>query len=370
MNKLLKPLILLLLLAFIQPAVGQQQKKLYSISGTVNGETNKQVRIQAKDGSEADQVCKIIDGKFFFKGEIDVPKEFRIKLEEHEYSIDYMRSFFIEPGATIKINLNVKYIEASQIVGGQTENEYRRLVVERDSIKFGPTRKRIIKDWNLASVKKDSTQLKKILAENGEMKEDIKKWTVDYILRHPKSYVSAYQLFELHKDEVLKPVEKIKILDKLDPSLSSLNAIALVKSSLNNQIGQPVTDFTLSDVAGKQVKYSDIARNNVTFIDFWWSGCAPCRIENPHLQKIYQNFKAKGFEIVGVSSDKVQKTWLDAIKKDGITWTNLIDSQKKVNESFFVQMWPYNFLVDSNGIVLAKNLSTEELKTQLELLLK
>jgi thiol-disulfide isomerase/thioredoxin len=68
-----------------------------------------------------------------------------------------------------------------------------------------------------------------------------------------------------------------------------------------------------------------ILTGKVVLLDFWGSWSGPCRANNPKLVSLYNEFKSKGFEIFGVAADYDKKSWIAAIKKDGLSWTNVSD---------------------------------------------
>jgi len=143
--------------------------------------------------------------------------------------------------------------------------------------------------------------------------------------------------------------------------------IAKVKKT---QEGMLAPDFTQLDVNGKPVKLSDF-RGKYVLLDFWASWCGPCRRENPNVVKAYNDFKAKGFEVLGVSLDKREDRdkWLQAIQKDGLSWTQVSDLKVWDNEAaklYDVNAIPMNFLIDPDGKIIAKYLRGEALETTLK----
>jgi len=139
-------------------------------------------------------------------------------------------------------------------------------------------------------------------------------------------------------------------------------------------IGSKALAFTMNDTKGKPVALTDF-RGKYVLLDFWASWCAPCRAENPNLVKAYGKYKGKGFNILGISLDgNTQKTaWLDAIVKDRLEWMQVSDLKGFSNEAaklYNVVAIPQNFLIDPNGIVIAKNLRGEALEAKLSEIFK
>jgi peroxiredoxin len=62
-------------------------------------------------------------------------------------------------------------------------------------------------------------------------------------------------------------------------------------------------DFTLTDSNGKKVALADY-RGKVVLLNFWATWCGPCQIEIPWFQEFEQQYKSKGFEVLGVSMDE------------------------------------------------------------------
>jgi thiol-disulfide isomerase/thioredoxin len=121
---------------------------------------------------------------------------------------------------------------------------------------------------------------------------------------------------------------------------------------------------------GHIVKLADY-KGKYVLIDFWASWCGPCRRENPNLVKTYAEYHPKGFEILGISLDKKEdrQKWLDAIHKDGLTWTQVSDLQGWDNaaaKAYNVQAIPMNYLLDPNGKIIGKYLRGQNLDDKLK----
>ena len=132
--------------------------------------------------------------------------------------------------------------------------------------------------------------------------------------------------------------------------------------------GAKAPDFTLCDVAGNKVTMSEV-KGKVKIIDFWASWCGPCRLNNPALKEIYEEFHDKGLEIIGISLDEEKEDWELAIEKDGLSWVN-VSSLKgwecEVARLYNVKGVPALFVLDENNNIIATGLRDEQLKIFLQ----
>src|SRR6185437_1584149 len=134
-----------------------------------------------------------------------------------------------------------------------------------------------------------------------------------------------------------------------------------------NPIGSQIVDFSQADTSGKTVKISSF-RGKYVLIDFWASWCRPCRMENPNVVAAYKKYQNKNFTILGVSLDQAKQAWLNAIKMDGLSWTQVSDLKGWGNEVaglFHVTSIPQNLLIGPDGKIVAKNLRGEALEHKL-----
>src|SRR5262252_4517486 len=64
----------------------------------------------------------------------------------------------------------------------------------------------------------------------------------------------------------------------------------------------PAPDFTLRTLDGQKLRLGE-QRGRVVLVNFWATWCGPCRQEMPHLDRLYQKYKASGFVLLGVNVD-------------------------------------------------------------------
>lgn len=132
---------------------------------------------------------------------------------------------------------------------------------------------------------------------------------------------------------------------------------------------KPFVNLALPSLDGTTYRISDLIRGKVAVIDLWASWCGPCRRHSKKLIPIYEEFKGKGFTVVGIAREMGQLDDLkSAVEKDGYPWTQLyeLDDAHGVWKSYGTEGTGAIFLIDRNGRIIAQDPTAEEIHAYLE----
>jgi len=248
------------------------------------------------------------------------------------------------------------------------DSYYRFLWLENKSMTFDASRNNFENaEVTGSNVENLAQSLRKKLENLSE--ENQRKKEIEFIKKHPNSIISA-EILSTYSTTFGKK-ETIKLFDQFSEENKKTEYGKIISTyiELNEdaKISEQFIDFEMVDHNGKSQKLSDL-KGKTIFLDFWASWCAPCRKENPNLVKTYEKFKSKGFEIFAVSLDENKENWLKAIKKDKLNWYHVNDLKGNGNKAsliYGVEGIPDSFLIDENGIILARDLRGEELNKKL-----
>lgn len=112
----------------------------------------------------------------------------------------------------------------------------------------------------------------------------------------------------------------------------------------------PAPDFTLKTLNGPNLRLGE-QRGRVVLVNFWATWCGPCKQEMPHLNRLYEKYRASGFVLLGVNVDEDPRTAAATAQKFGLSFPVLFDGDKKVSKLYDLQSMPATVLIDRDGKV-------------------
>ncbi len=275
-------------------------------------------------------------GKFTFKGEIKTPGLVFIKVKDLKGSA----RLYLE-NANYNIVLNPDALGRSEIEGGETQ----RIIAKIDSARASG-----------ASFKEISDLKDKLAYEN-----PLSSYALDVLTEESKTMAEtapvAEKLQGFMSDKRYSESYNIKIVQEM------------IEKKRHLDPGKPAPLMTLRDKSGKVVDLAPIIiRNKITMFYFWAGANPESRIQNQNLKLLYEKFKARGLEIVGVTLDDIKGEWLDAVKSDKLPWINLYDNGTLSNfiPVYEITSIPQNVFVDNKGIIIKRRVPFNEIEVLLE----
>jgi len=358
----------LLLLAALIVSQGVLAQKGYHIIGTCD---------QCVDGDKV-YLCNmegffvmvpvdstvVKNGKFEFTGEYD-GCAMRFISPMHEGTDINFATVMLE---NADFTVTMKKGQAEEVKGGPSTALYAEYEAGLEKVYGGKTRE-------LYGIEGDSTRTEAeraaARAELAIIDKRVGQYKYDFVMNHIPSPISDLLLTSLGRDCTDEQIDAI--LAKMEQSgktYQNYKAIMAERAATAaTAIGSKYTDLAFANPDGNIIKVSDyVSKNKYTMIDFWASWCGPCIKEMPWVVKAYEQYHAKGFEVIGVSLDNKKDAWLKAIAKHNMPWPHMSDLKGWACEAaipYNVKAIPANVLIDQNGTIVAKNLREQELLDKL-----
>ena len=276
----------------------------------------------------------------------------------------------IEEG-NITVTAHIDSLNTSKVEGTPSNDDFTAFIDGTTSIR---DKMASIQQQGMEAQQKGDTVTLNTLTETfKEVQEEARAYEQDFVKNNPNSYISlmviqqmansphadkAAELFDQLSDE-LKNDEIGKALAKQFESVKKLS------------IGSIAPDFSAPTPEGDTISLRS-SLGKVTILDFWAAWCKPCRVENPNLVKLYEDFHEKGLNVVGVSLDRKAEDWTKAIAEDQLPWhhmSNLKFWQDPIAQLYNIKSIPATYILDAEGKIIAKDLRGEELYDKIATLL-
>ena len=118
------------------------------------------------------------------------------------------------------------------------------------------------------------------------------------------------------------------------------------------RVGFAAPDFTLELLGGGQVTLSEL-HGKAVVVNLWASWCPPCRAEMPALQRVYEENRERGLEIVALNTT-FQDSESDAaafVAEFGLTFPVALDRDGAASRAYLLRALPTTYFIDRTGVI-------------------
>ncbi len=214
--------------------------------------------------------------------------------------------------------------------------------------------------------------------ETLEIVQNVKKYILDHkneegtmFMGSLMGLMSSHELFddispEIRNGQFKTYIDRIIEAENKNKEAEQQNSQALAKTSE----GKMFTDFS-ADFDGKTQKLSDyVGKGKYVLVDFWASWCGPCRGEIPNLIAVYNKYKGKDFDVIGVASWDEPNDTQQAINDMKIPYPQIMNAQASGTNAYGIRGIPEIILFAPDGTILKRGLRGEQIEIAVKTYLK
>lgn len=381
--------ILFILVAAVLILGSCNEDKKFTISGTITHAEGDTIYLEELLGASRKQIGETkIDskGKFKFEGVTGIPTFYLLKLSEGNFIY-----LLVDSAETVTVRADAANFYREYDVEGSLGSEQ----VKELDIKLKETRHKLDSLQSLHNLYIGNPDYDEVRPKWSQQYDEIVQEQIEFSTNFVKenpfamaSVLALYQKFDpADQDYIIKDLQVMRTaasaLNSIYPKSEQVqllynNTLQFVRQQQAEKMqrfieeqGENSPDIVLPNPEGKEVALSSL-RGKVVLLQFWAAVERGSRIQNPVLVDVYKKYKNKGFEIYQVSVDQNRSEWVDAIDADKLTWTNVGDMEGSVlaTRVYNVQTIPFNYLLDKEGVIIAKNLTGPALDKALAQVLK
>ncbi|MDB5229774.1 MAG: alkyl hydroperoxide reductase/Thiol specific antioxidant/Mal allergen [Chitinophagaceae bacterium] len=343
----------------------------FSLSGVLPARYKGADVFLTSDNSNLKKIAgRINNGTFYLEGSIKEDYEaVRLTLKRHEKTLASW-PFFIQGGKIRVSILSLKKdgtdnLRFDNVPFVEEQRKYNLLLKPvEDSLQL------IFKllsqvDNNIRiDYKRDSLlpALRKLENEKLELK-------IQFIRSIPHSYLALYLL----NSEIIQTVQRIRVnadtlmsvysllTNRYKESLTGKAVYSYILKRQSLSINNTLPDFTFITNEGERYSVSNFRNSKYVLLCFWDAGCKPCIKSIPFFAQMNSLYKDKGLQLISVSMDKDELTWISSLKRHPMQWLQTCDlpeliEGERIKKIYSITNIPQYFLLNKEGKLIYHNL--------------
>ena len=377
--------VFLFILATVLVACNDSSK--YTIEGKISNAEDRYVFLDELNVSSTENIDSVLisdDGTFEFRGNVSYPTFFLLRLSPNNFV-----TLLVDSAEQVEVNGDAANFSRAYHVSGSEGS----LFVQQLNQHLSRTKHQLdsIRSLQVSFRNDPDFTAKKSLwdQEYYEVRQKQVEYSKKFVSENPFSMANVLALYQKFDDDtyVIQDLQSLKLaasaLNSFYPQSEHVNALynntlRLMQEERNAKMQQLIKekginspDIILPNADGKDVALSSLSGKYV-LLQFWSALDRGSRILNPVLVDLYKKYKSRGLEIYQVSIDENRYEWLDAIDKDHLSWINVGDMKGSASavQLYNISTIPYNYLLDKDGVIIAKDLKGPSLDRLLGDLLK
>ena len=352
----------------------QEEKNTYTLEGDAVGFADgTEIYVHTFENKQTKVIDTLVIKGGKFSGTYpnsDVLNVNFLRLKESNGSVIYFPE-----NENMKATLYKDSMQASRVSGGKQNKAYNEFVSK--TAEFNEKKQASMEAFRKAQQENDAAAMTQVQSDNMNLMGQETQYKKEFLANHDKSLFSVMLLSEMVSRGEETAAAATAYLQDISPELEASDITKELKTNLASmgkaEVGAKAPEFSALTPDGKELALSETL-GKYTIIDFWASWCKPCRIENPNVVKVYNQYHEKGLNIISVSLDKADQKdkWIRAIQDDNMDWyhvSNLKFWNDPIAKQYSVRSIPATFLLDENGVIIDKDLRGAALEAKMATLL-
>lgn len=343
----------------------------FVLEGKVQDETKKKIYLEIRDNYSLNEYikkdsCSIENGIFRFSGELNKKSEIAklFFLQKDEFNANEFR-FVLDTGLNV-INVNIpKELSKSVFSNTKRPSSVSNEIYEKQNSLYESYFEKYATDVKIWDPKKpEEVKLVKFL-NNREMNLELRMKQLEVLKSYPDTFYSLIFLYQtLHFNNPYKSaLGLLEIFNNFNAAIKNdflgvefnKECEDILKAEEQTREMHKVPVFKIKTDKGEYFTNASLL-GKPYIIAFSATWCAPCKLMEPKLKLLYDNYKNKGLEVVYFNLDDNDKKWKEHISKNQLNWINVSDGLKSGAgpsfKKFNIPAIPNYFVVDRKGTII------------------